>query len=178
MARITLTGHSALDGVGLTAAVASALADAEIPCNMVAAFHHDHAFVPWEMRARAMDHLKNEGVIVLFPSGVVANSETWWGRAVEGGWNPFTAKMVQRSGATVVPIYFPGQNSRAYQIANQLSATLRQGLLIHEVMHACKKPQKPVVGEPISPEQVKAFEGGQREFVAWLREKTLGLDEG
>ncbi|MGI3184809.1 ACT domain-containing protein [Nioella aestuarii] len=46
MARITLTVHSALDGVGLTAAVATALAEAGIPCNMVAAFHHDHAFVP------------------------------------------------------------------------------------------------------------------------------------
>ncbi len=43
---ITLRVHSALDGVGLTAAVAGALADAGIACNMVAAFHHDHAYVP------------------------------------------------------------------------------------------------------------------------------------
>lgn len=57
MAQITLTVHSALDGVGLTAAVAGALAAADIPCNMVAAFHHDYAFVPWEMRARAMEVL-------------------------------------------------------------------------------------------------------------------------
>ncbi len=46
MACITLTVPSALDGVGLTAAVSGALAEAGIPCNMVAAFHHDHAFVP------------------------------------------------------------------------------------------------------------------------------------
>ncbi len=130
-----------------------------------------------EMRALAMEHLKDGGVIVLFPSGVVASSETWWGTAVEAGWNPFTAKMVQRSGATVVPIFFPGQNSRAYQIANRVSATIRQGLLIHEVVHACRRPQKPVVGEPITPETVKAFEGGQREFVSWLRQKTLDLRE-
>lgn len=131
-----------------------------------------------EMRASAMEHLKAEGVIVLFPSGVVASSETWWGPAIEQQWNPFTAKMVQRSGATVVPIFFPGQNSRAYQFANQISATLRQGLLIHEVVHACGRPQKPVVGEPITPEEVKAFSGGQRELVAWLRERTMGLRDG
>lgn len=46
MVRITLQVHSALDGVGLTAAVATALAEAGIPCNMVAGYHHDHAFVP------------------------------------------------------------------------------------------------------------------------------------
>ena len=46
MARITLRVHSALDGVGLTAAVATALARAGIPCNMIAGYHHDHAFVP------------------------------------------------------------------------------------------------------------------------------------
>jgi hypothetical protein len=45
-AHITLMVHSDLEGVGLTAAVASALADAGIACNMVAAYHHDHAFVP------------------------------------------------------------------------------------------------------------------------------------
>ncbi len=130
-----------------------------------------------EMRRRAMDHLTDGGVIVLFPSGVVANSETWFGPAIEAVWNPFTAKMIQRSGATVVPIYFPGQNSRAYQIANKVSATLRQGLLIHEVVHACKRPQAPVVGKPISPEELRAFTGGQREFVAWLRDTTLSLKQ-
>lgn len=46
MRRITLDVHSALDGVGLTAAVATALSARHIPCNMVAAFHHDHVFVP------------------------------------------------------------------------------------------------------------------------------------
>jgi uncharacterized protein len=47
---ITLTVHSALDGVGLTAAVSQALAENGIPCNVVAAAYHDHLFVP-ERRA-------------------------------------------------------------------------------------------------------------------------------
>ncbi|MDT8343033.1 MAG: ACT domain-containing protein [Thermohalobaculum sp.] len=53
-ARITLTVHSALEAVGLTAAVAAALAHRGISANMVAAFHHDHVFVPWDRRAEAM----------------------------------------------------------------------------------------------------------------------------
>ena len=43
---ITLNVFSSLEGCGLTAAVATALANQGIACNMVAAFHHDHAFVP------------------------------------------------------------------------------------------------------------------------------------
>ncbi|WP_158967518.1 ACT domain-containing protein [Chachezhania sediminis] len=52
--RITLRVFSALDGVGLTAAVAETLADAGIPCNVVAAYHHDHVFVPEALAEEAL----------------------------------------------------------------------------------------------------------------------------
>ena len=52
--QITLNVHSALEGVGLTAAVATALADAGIPANVVAGHHHDHVFVPSAMAERAI----------------------------------------------------------------------------------------------------------------------------
>ncbi|WP_296417899.1 lysophospholipid acyltransferase family protein [Pseudooctadecabacter sp.] len=128
-----------------------------------------------EMRAKAMEHLANNGLIALFPSGVVAASETAFGPAVEQEWNVFTAKMIKRSGATIVPCFFPGSNSRAYQIANQFSATLRQGLLIHEVAHAFDKPQKPVIGHPISPDDYADRMKDPRAFMAWLRDHTLAL---
>jgi uncharacterized protein len=57
-ARITLMVHSALDGVGLTAAVSGALAEAGIACNVVAGFHHDHLFVPWSRRDEALERLQ------------------------------------------------------------------------------------------------------------------------
>jgi hypothetical protein len=56
--RITLMVHSALEGVGLTAAVSGALAGAGIACNVVAGYHHDHLFVPWERREEALAVLR------------------------------------------------------------------------------------------------------------------------
>jgi len=128
-----------------------------------------------EMRKSAMDHLENGGVVVIFPSGKVASSETMFGDVVEGDWNPFTAKLIQKSGANVVPIFFPGSNSRIYQIANQISATLRQGLLIYEVVHAMNKPQKPLVGSLIKQDEISVWKSDPRGFMRWLRERTLSM---
>lgn len=128
-----------------------------------------------EMRTLTMEHLKRGGVIILFPAGRVACSETWFGTAVEAEWNVFTHKMIHRSGATILPIYFTGQNSRIYQIANLVSATLRQGLLLYEIKRSLFKPQRPVIGEPISADVLNDWDGNPRGFLAWLRQHTLDL---
>ncbi|WP_444462016.1 lysophospholipid acyltransferase family protein [Rhodobacter capsulatus] len=128
-----------------------------------------------KMRAECMAQLKRGGVIVLFPAGAVAHSKTFFGPAIEGEWNPFTAKMLARSGAAVLPIYFPGKNSRAYQIANKLGATLRQGLLLHEIKRALFKPQAPVIGPPKTAAEIAEALKHPRQFLADLRAETLAL---
>lgn len=55
---ITLTVHSDLAAVGLTAAFAKALGDQGISCNVMAAFYHDHIFVPIEKADLAMEALR------------------------------------------------------------------------------------------------------------------------
>ncbi len=128
-----------------------------------------------EMRAKTMAHLKEGGVVALFPSGVVMSSDTWFGPAIEREWNVFTAQLIRRSGAKVVPIYYPGRNSRAYQIANKISPILRQGLLLHEIVRSCNKPQAPVIGKPLTDEQMEMLHSDPRGFMAWLRQHTMDL---
>jgi uncharacterized protein len=55
---ISLTVHSSLSAVGLLAAITARLAEAGISVNAISAFYHDHLFVPWERRERAMQVLK------------------------------------------------------------------------------------------------------------------------
>jgi len=56
--RITLTVHSSLEAVGLTAAVAAVLTEKGISANVVAAFFHDHVFVPEEHAEEALNALR------------------------------------------------------------------------------------------------------------------------
>ena len=55
---ITLTIHSSLDAVGLTAAVAGRLAERGISANVIAAYYHDHVFVPSEQASAALTALE------------------------------------------------------------------------------------------------------------------------
>lgn len=128
-----------------------------------------------EMRQLTMDHLKKGGAIILFPAGKVAMSPGYFDTAVEAEWNVFTHKMIQRSGATILPIHFMGQNSRLFLIANKLSDTVRQGLLLYEIKRSLFKPQRPFIGHPIPASVLDSWEGNPRGFLAWLRQHTLDL---
>ena len=161
----------------LTRSVLTGLDEAATSFMIPVPFPHDpEAQVKMlEMRSKTMKHLADGGVVALFPSGVVMSSDDWFGPAIEREWNVFTAKMIRRSGAKVVPIFFPGSNSRWYQIANRLSPILRQGLLLHEIVRSCNKPQSPVIGDPVSDEDMALLERDPRGFMAWLRDHTLAL---
>jgi putative hemolysin len=102
-------------------------------------------------RAAARAHLAKGGAVVVFPAGAVSTAPDRLGRlpAVDAPWQPFVAQLVQRSGATVVPIWFGGQNSRLFQIASHVSQTLRLSLLFHEVRSRIGTNLPVAIGEPI-----------------------------
>jgi len=141
------------------------------------AFPHEEDMIKKNiaMRKEAMAHLDAGGSIIMFPSGNVAAAPNWHAPAEEAPWTPFTAKLIRKSKAVVVPIYFPGQNSRLYTRANLISSALRQSLLLHEIVHSMQKPQRPFIGHPIGRALIDRQATNPEEFMAWLRTRTLAL---
>ncbi|MEM5343689.1 ACT domain-containing protein [Paraburkholderia azotifigens] len=55
---ITLSVHSSLNAVGFIKVISGKLADADIPCNVIAGYYHDHILVPVDRADEAMDRLR------------------------------------------------------------------------------------------------------------------------
>nr|WP_210271583.1 lysophospholipid acyltransferase family protein [Rhizobium leguminosarum] len=88
--------------------------------------------VNMKSRHEAVRLLQEGTVIIVFPAGGVATAKRGFGRAEDLPWKMFPAKLIQATHASVVPIYFEGQNGRLFHLASQVSMTLRLSLLIGE----------------------------------------------
>ena len=100
-------------------------------------------------RLAAQSWLRDGHAVGIFPGGGVATSEKpLKGQAVDLPWAPFTAKLLRNSKATVIPIFFTGQNSRLFQLASHLSLTLRLSLVFRETTGASAPPEVRI-GRPV-----------------------------
>ncbi len=102
-------------------------------------------------RAAARAQLEQGGAVVIFPAGGVSTAPDRLGRrpAIDAPWQSFVSQLVQRAKATVVPIWFGGQNSRLFQIASHISLTLRLSLIFREVKHRMGTTLAVGIGAPI-----------------------------
>ena len=128
-----------------------------------------------QTRKEAVEYLKAGGAIGIFPGGTVSTSAKPFSEPLDPSWRTFTAKMIARSNATVVPIYFDGRNSRLFQLASHLHSTLRTGMFIREFKSKINKPVRLVVGEPIPKEELARFEKDPKGCMDFLRKATYEL---
>lgn len=128
-----------------------------------------------ETRKECLRYLGDGGAIGVFPGGTVATSARPFGRPMDPGWRSFTAKMVTKSQATVLPIFFEGHNSRLFQVASHLHSTLRMALLIKEFKSRVDEPVRVVIGEPIPSERMAPHTRDPRALMDFLRAQTYAL---
>ena len=126
-------------------------------------------------RAEAHRFLGAGGAVAVFPGGTVSTAAGPFGRPLDPGWRHFTAKLIARSDAAVVPIFFEGHNSRLFQVASHLNYALRLGLMIREFRKRVDTPVRVVVGEPIPRAVLDPLRGDARAMTDVLRDATYGL---
>ena len=128
-----------------------------------------------EARKEALRYLNDGGAIGVFPGGTVSTAAKPFAQPLDPSWRSFTARMVSKSKATVVPIYFDGHTSRVFQVASHLHNTLRLGLLIKEFKKRVDTPVRVVIGDPIPREEIDARSKDARQMMEFLRESTYKL---
>jgi putative hemolysin len=114
-------------------------------------------------RAAARAQLERGGAVVVFPAGAISTTPDKLGLkpAVDGRWQTFVSQLIQRSEATVVPVWFGGQNSRLFHIASHLSQTLRLSLIFHEVRTRIGASLPVVIGAPVAFASIAAIRNRQ-----------------
>jgi putative hemolysin len=126
-------------------------------------------------RRQAQEWLKQGGAVGIFPGGGVSTSEQpHRGQAVDLAWAPFTAKMIRMSKATVVPVFFTGQNSRLFQLASHLSLTLRLSLVFRETARRIGTDLAVRVGKPIPFSEIEHLTD-REDLIRELRKRTYAL---
>ena len=110
-----------------------------------------------QSRKQARDHLDAGGVVIVFPSGGIATTPKMFARqAAEEPWAPLVGQLVRRSKASVLPVYFDGQNSRLFQMASHVSYAMRVALIFHEVRRRIGTNLDVVIGDALD---FEALEG-------------------
>jgi putative hemolysin len=128
------------------------------------------------MRADAVSYLRAGGAIGMFPGGTVSTAARPFDAPMDPGWRSFTAKMIARTGATVVPVWFEGENSRLFQLASHLHTSLRMALLLREFRARVDRPVRLVVGRPIPAARLATFGADSKAMMDFLRRSTYELD--
>ncbi|WP_373356388.1 lysophospholipid acyltransferase family protein [Pseudoroseicyclus sp. CXY001] len=128
-----------------------------------------------ETRAEALAWLGQGGAIGIFPGGTVSTGAGPFKPPLDPMWRNFTAKMIARSDAVVVPVFFDGHNSRLFNIASHLHTTLRMGMLIREFRARLNAPVRVAIGRPIPRAELDARKGDAKAMMAFLRKSTYDL---
>ena len=115
------------------------------------------------------------GRSAIFPGGTVSTAPRPFGQAMDPQWRPFTARMVAKSDAVVVPVFFDGRNSRLFQVASHLHATLRVALLIKEFRARVGTSVGIAIGAPIPRAELAPFARDPKRMMDFLRERTYAL---
>ena len=128
-----------------------------------------------QTRRDALAYLGQGGAIGIFPGGTVSTAARPFSRPMDPRWRRFTARLIAKSDAAVLPVYFDGHTSRLFQIASHLHTTLRMGLLLREFRARVDTRVRVVVGKPLDREILQPMGADAKAMMDFLRKATYDL---
>ena len=145
-------------------------------------------------RHEALRLLKAGTVIVVFPAGGVATAPKGFGKALDLPWKMFPAKLVQEAKASVIPLYFSGQNGRLFHLVStqmnraeqdnrlarmigNISLTLRTSLLIREFARLSGKAISVRIGAPVHWQDMEHLRD-RKDLIRFLHYRVFSLEPG
>ncbi len=118
--------------------------------------------------------VKNGGMLAAFPAGEVAHRTLTDPEITDSPWNPTIAKIVRRTGAAVLPIYFDGHNGRLFQWLGLVHPRLRTAMLPRAVFEKQGQEIEMRIGNVLPARKIAEFESDE-EALSFLRRRTFLL---
>lgn len=119
-------------------------------------------------------HLRDEGVLGVFPAGTVSHM-SWGDRQIKDPeWKQNIAGIIRRTQAPVLPVYFCGHNGPLFQTAGLLHPRLRTALLPRQFANKREQQFSLRIGNPISAKRLEAFPDAGT-LMQYLRQRTYLL---
>lgn len=122
----------------------------------------------------AQRHLAAGGLLLVFPSGMVASFDLRERRVTERAWNRLAGHLIQRSGAAAVPMFIEGRNSTLFHLFGLIHPRLRTILLPRQLLNRRGTTVRVHIGEPVTGPELSSL-GDADEIVRYLRLATYLL---
>lgn len=190
---ITVSNHpfGALDGIALINIVGKYYPDFKVMVNMI--LNHITAMRPNFIAVDALqsddpkkkavsmkgikmaiDQVRSGKPLGFFPAGAVSKINNRL-QLEDRQWQPTVVRLIKQLGVPVVPVYFHGSNSWWFNLLGRISWQLRTLRLPAEVFGKRHTTIHVTVGDPITPEQIKAHAGSIEELGEYLKNQTYAL---
>ena len=118
--------------------------------------------------------LRDGHCLIIFPSGSAASWSDLDGRVIDDPWQTNMAAIIRKTGATVVPMHFSGQNGRLFQAVTRLCKEKRSALLAREIKRDRRTLHQVHVGKPIPASRLAMLETDQA-LIDFLRLSSMML---
>ena len=139
-------------------------------------FENKAAFQKFSMAGikETLNELNQNHPVGIFPAGEVsAMQKTKW-KVSDKEWNPAVARIIQKSGKPVLPIYFHGSNSLFFNVLGLAHPSLRTAALANELFNKKGSKIKVRIGKLISTDEIQSFKN-DKHLIDFLRAKSYAL---